>query len=46
MIGTHYMCQVEVGLESFYNNVMEKLEAKRQAHNPETTGRRKKISQL
>lgn len=41
-----YMCQVEVGLESFYNNVMEKLKAKRQAHNPETTGRRKKISRL
>lgn len=45
-MNTVYMCQVEVGLESFYNNVVEKLEAKRHAHNPETTGRRKKISWL
>lgn len=45
-MSTVYMCQVEAGLESFYNNVMENLEAKWHAHNPETTGRRKKISWL
>lgn len=39
------MYQVAVGLESSYNNVMEKREAKRQTHKSETTGRGNKINQ-
>lgn len=39
------MYQVAVGLESSYNNVMEKREAKRQTHKSETTERGNKINQ-